>query len=227
MNSAIIVAAGRSTRMGPNADKLFLEVAGRPVIAHTWKRFNDAACIDEVIVVVRDTMQPAFAALAERFRFNKPYRIVAGGKERQDSVWNGLQALDTAAEIVSIQDGARPCTTEKLIADAILAAREAGAAVAAQRVTDTIKESDGSPWIARTVDRSRLWAVQTPQCFRVEIILRALAVVREKGLVVTDDTAACEQIGQAVKLVESAVPNPKVTQPGDLAYVEALLREIE
>ena len=227
MNSAIIVAAGQSTRMGPNVDKLFLEVAGHPVIAHTWKRFHDAAGIDEVIVVVRDTLQPAFAALAERFRFNKPCRLVAGGKERQDSVWNGLQALDPAAEIVVIQDGARPCTTEKLIADAIQAAREAGAAVAAQRVTDTIKESDGGTWIARTVDRSRLWAVQTPQCFRVEIIRRALVVVREKGLVVTDDTAACEQIGQAVKLVESTVPNPKVTQPGDLAYVEALLRQTE
>ena len=225
MNSAIIVAAGQGTRMGPNVDKLFLEVAGRPVIAHTWKRFNDAACIDEVIVVVRDTLQPAFAALAERFRFKKPYRLVAGGKERQDSVWNGLLALDRAAEIVSIQDGARPCTTEKLIADAIQAAREAGAAVAAQRVTDTIKESDGGTLIARTVDRSRLWAVQTPQSFRVEVIRRALAAVKEKGLTVTDDTAACEQIGQEVKLVESAVPNPKVTRPGDLAYIEVLLRQ--
>jgi 2-C-methyl-D-erythritol 4-phosphate cytidylyltransferase len=227
MNSAIIVAAGQSTRMGLNVDKLFLEVVGRPVIAHTWKRFNDSACIDEVIVVVRDTMQPVFAALAERFRFKKPYRIVAGGKERQDSVWNGLEALDHAAEIVSIQDGARPCTTEKLISDAIHAAREAGAAVAAQRVIDTIKETDGGAWITRTVDRSRLWAVQTPQCFRVEIIRRALSVVREKGLVVTDDTTACEQIGQAVKLVESLVPNPKVTQPGDLEYVEVLLRQVE
>ena len=225
MNSAIIVAAGKGTRMGPNVDKLFLEVAGRPVVAHTWARFNHAACIHEIVLVVRDTMQPAFAELAEHFHFKKPYRLVVGGKERQDSVWNGLQALDAGAEVVAIQDGARPCTTEKLIADTIEAARETGAAVASQRVTDTIKESDGGTLIARTVDRSRLWAVQTPQSFRVEVIRRALAAVEEKGLIVTDDTAACEQIGQAVKLVESAVANPKVTRLGDLAYVESLLRQ--
>jgi len=225
VNSAIIVAAGKGTRMGPKVDKLFLEVAGRPIVAHTWARFNHAACIDEIVLVVRDTMQPAFAELAVQFQFEKPYRLVVGGKERQDSVWNGLQALDAGAEIVAIQDGARPCTTEKLIADTIQAAHETGAAVAAQCVTDTIKETDGGMLIARTVDRSRLWAVQTPQSFRVEVIRRALAAVKERGLIVTDDTAACELIGQAVKLVESAVPNPKVTRPGDLAYVEALLRK--
>jgi len=125
---------------------------------------------------------------------------------------------------VAIQDGARPCTTEKLIADTIESARETGAAAAGHRVTETIKESDGGTLIARPVARSRLWAVQTPQSFRVEVIRRALAAVKGKGLIVTDDTAACEQIGQAVKLVESAVPNPKVTRPEDLAYVEALLR---
>src|SRR5204862_7612694 len=104
-------------------------------------------------------------------------------------------------------------------------ARETGAAAAGQRVTDTIKESDGGTLIARTVDRSRLWAVQTPQSFRVEVIRRALAAVKGKGLIVTDDTAACEQIGQAVKLVEGAAPNPKVTRPGDLGCVGALFRQ--
>jgi len=225
MISAVIVAAGKGVRMGPGVDKLFLEVAGRPVVAHTWQRFDNAACIDEVILVVRDTMQPAFSALAEKFFFKKPYRLIVGGKERQDSVWNGLQALAPAAEIVTIQDGARPCTSEKLIADTIRAAREVGAAVAAQRVTDTIKESDGGTRVARTVDRSQLWAVQTPQTFRVEVIRRALAAVRQKGLLVTDDTAACELIGQPVELIGSTAPNPKVTVPGDLPYLELLLRE--
>ena len=211
--------------MGPNVDKLFLDVAGRAVIAHTWQRFNDAAGIDDIILVVRDTMQSAFSELSERHGLTKPYQIIVGGKERQDSVWNGLRALRPEAEVVVIQDGARPCTPEALITATIEAAREAGAAVAAQRVTDTIKESDGGTLIHRTVDRSRLWAVQTPQTFRVAVIRRALEAVRAKGVVVTDDTAACELIGQPVRLVESAGPNPKVTVPGDLPYVETLLWE--
>jgi 2-C-methyl-D-erythritol 4-phosphate cytidylyltransferase len=224
VNSAIIVAAGKGARIGHGVDKLFLEVAGQPVIAHTWQRFDQAACIDDIILVVRDTLQPAFAELAGRHGFMKPFQIVVGGKERQDSVWNGLRALKPEAEIVVIQDGARPCTPEALIAATIGAARDVGAAAAAQRVTDTIKESDGGTRIHHTVDRSRLWSVQTPQTFRVTVIRRALEIVRGKGLAVTDDTAACELIGQPVQLVESAEPNPKVTVPADLPYVELMLQ---
>ena len=223
MTSAIIVAAGQGTRMGPDVDKLFLEVAGRPVVAHTWQRFDSLQCIGEIILVVRDGMQEAFHELAAQFHFQKPFRLVLGGKERQDSVWHGLQALAADAEIVAIQDGARPCTSAGVIAGTIAAAREMGAAVAAQRVTDTIKESDGGVLIARNVDRARLWSVQTPQTFRVEVIRRALAVVRERGLLVTDDTAACELIGQPVRLVEGDAPNPKVTTRADLPYVRQLL----
>ena len=150
MNSAILVAAGKGTRMGPNVDKLFLEVAGRPVVAHTWQRLNDAKCIDEIVVVVRDGMQAAFAELAEKWSLRKSFRIVVGGAERQDSVWNGLEALSPKSEIVAIQDAARPCTTEALIAATVEAARETGAAVAAQPVTDTVKESADAKLILRT-----------------------------------------------------------------------------
>jgi len=226
MVSAIIVAAGKGTRMGAGVDKLFLELNGGPVVAHTWRRFEEAACIDEISMVIRDGMQAAFAALAERCGFKKPFRLVAGGKERQDSVWNGLEALSPGTEIVAIQDAARPCTTATLIEATVTAARETGAAVAAQAVTDTIKESDDGKLIERTLDRSRLWAVQTPQTFRVEIIRRALSAVREKGLLVTDDTAACELVRQPVRLVLSSAPNPKVTRPEDLACVEAVLRSL-
>jgi 2-C-methyl-D-erythritol 4-phosphate cytidylyltransferase len=224
MISAIIVAAGKGTRMGANVDKLWLEVAGRPVIAHTWRQFNDADGVDEIILVVREGMAPHFAELAVKYHFQKPFRIVSGGAERQDSVWNGLAALSPAAEIVAIQDAARPCTSAELIAATVAAARETGAAVAAQPVTDTIKETSDGKLIYRTVDRSKLWSVQTPQTFRVEVIRRALATARAKGLVLTDDTAACELIGQPVRLVNAATPNPKVTVPADLPFIESLLR---
>jgi 2-C-methyl-D-erythritol 4-phosphate cytidylyltransferase len=224
MNSAIIVAAGRGTRMGPDIDKLFLEVAGRPVVAHTWQRFDEAADIDEVVLVVREGMQAVFEELAGVMKMRKPFRLVPGGQERQDSVWNGLQALSSEAEIVAIQDAARPCPSSEIIGRCVEAARASGGAVAAQRVTDTLKQSDDGKTISRHLDRSKLWAVQTPQTFRVEVIRRALAAVRERGLSVTDDTAACELIGQSVCLVESATPNPKVTVPGDLPYIEMLLK---
>ncbi len=224
MTSAIIVAAGKGMRMGANVDKLWLEVAGRPVVAHTWKRFDDAACIQDIILVVRQGMAEHFMELAVKFAFQKPFRCVTGGAERQDSVWNGVAALTPETGIVAIQDAARPCTTAELIAATIQAARETGAAVAAQPVTDTLKATDDGQIIARTVDRSKLWSVQTPQTFRVEVLRRALAAARAQGLQLTDDTAACELIGQPVRLVPSATPNPKVTVPADLPFIESLLR---
>jgi len=225
MNCAILVAAGRGTRMGPNVDKLFLEVSGRPVVAHTWQRFNDAGCIDEIILVVRDGMQPHFAELARQYSFAKPHRFVIGGAERQDSVWNGLAALSPACEVVAIQDAARPCTSEALIAATIAAAREMGAAVAAQPVTDTLKETLDGQTISRTVDRSKLWSVQTPQSFRADVIRRAIQTARDQGLKLTDDTAACELIGQPVRLISGTTPNPKVTVPGDLPFIASLLQD--
>jgi 2-C-methyl-D-erythritol 4-phosphate cytidylyltransferase len=223
-NTAILVAAGKGTRMGPNVDKLFLEVAGKPVVVHTWRRFAEAKCIDEIILVVRDGMQSAFQELADKFSLKKPFRLVTGGKERQDSVWNGLEAVSPKTEIVAIQDAARPCTSEALIEATIAAARETGAAVAAQPMTDTVKESADGKLIERTLDRSRLWSVQTPQTFRLEVIRRALNEVRRRGISVTDDTAACELINQPVRLVVTAQPNPKVTRPEDLPYLEVLLQ---
>jgi len=210
--------------MGAGVDKLWLEVAGRPVVAHTWKKFNDAPGVNEIILVVRDGMQPHFTELAAKYHFQKPFQLVAGGAERQDSVWNGLAAVSPATEIVAIQDAARPCTSAELIAATIAAARATGAAVAAQPVADTIKETVDGKIISRTVDRSKLWSVQTPQTFRVAVIRRAIAAAREKHLVLTDDTAACELIGQPVELVKSASPNPKVTVPADLPFVASLLR---
>jgi len=223
MVAAIIVAAGLGKRFGPEADKLFLEVAGRPVVGHTWARFDASDVIDEVVLVVRSGMEPSFRDIAATLGLRKPWKLAVGGRERQESVWNGVEAVNARVELVAIQDGARPCTSDDVIRATVAAAAETGAAVAAQRVTDTIKESGDGRVIDRTVDRSRLWAVQTPQAFRVAVIRRALEAVRARGMLVTDDTAACELVGQPVRLVESRVPNPKVTYPGDLPYLRTLL----
>jgi 2-C-methyl-D-erythritol 4-phosphate cytidylyltransferase len=225
VTSAIIVAAGRGTRMGPDIDKLFLEVAGQPVIAHTWAALEGAPCIDEIVLVVRAGMEESFREIGARLGVKKPHRFAPGGVERQDSVSNGLAALAAATEIVAIHDGARPCISQQLIQETVQAARDFGAAVAAQRVTDTIKESADGVTISRTVDRSKLWSVQTPQAFRVSVIRRALAAAHERGLKLTDDTAACELIGQPVRLVEGKQPNPKVTVHADLPFIESLLRK--
>ena len=225
MVSAIIVAAGKGTRMGANIDKMFLELRGRPVVAHTWQRFEECPQVDEIVLVMREGMQSSFAEVAELYKFKKKFRLVPGGKERQDSVWNGLVAVSQKTEIVAVQDAARPCTSCALIAATIEAAFKTGAAVAAQPVTDTIKESADGKLISRTLDRSRLWAVQTPQTFRIEVLRQAMEEVRRAGVVVTDDTAACELVGQPVQLVLSTQPNPKVTRLEDLPYIEILLAQ--
>jgi len=224
MVQAVIVAAGQGKRMGNRGvDKLFQPVAGRPLIAHAWAQFDRANCLDAIVLVVRDGRQLEFHEVAKRFGFEKPYTLVLGGAERQDSVWNGIEALHPACEIVAIHDGARAAVDAELIGATVEAARQAGAAVAAQRMTDTVKTSSDGLWIAEHLDRSTVWAVQTPQTFRVDVIRKALSEVRRRGLNVTDDTAACALIGHPVRLVESQRPNPKLTRPEDVPYFELLL----
>ena len=219
MNTAVIVAAGRGTRMGPGIDKLFLEVAGWPVVAHTWRRFDAHPLIDHICLVIRPGLEAEFEEIGRRLAVGKPHTLVPGGQERQDSVWNGLCAVPPGTELVAIQDGARPCTSADTITRCLKAAEASGAAVAAQRAVDTIKEADDSRRVARHLDRSRLWTVQTPQCFRLPVIRGALGEARARGAVVTDDTAACEWVGAPVELVECPEPNPKVTIPADLRLV--------
>jgi 2-C-methyl-D-erythritol 4-phosphate cytidylyltransferase len=225
MNVAIIVAAGKGTRMG--RDKLWMEVHGVPIVGHTWRTFDRSEVIDQVVLVVREESQQAFRDLAEQIQVQKPFHFAPGGSERQDSVWNGLQCCPEDCDLVAIQDAARPCTHPSHIRACIEAGGKYGAVVAAQKVTDTLKRVGGGLTIQSTVDREGLWSVQTPQVFRVDVIRKAMQSVRDQGLIVTDDTAACESIGCSVKVVSGDHPNPKVTYPGDLPYISWLLANLD
>lgn len=222
-SSAIIVAAGRGTRMGENRNKLFLPIHGIPVIAHTWNAFDKSPDIDDIILVVREETMSDFKDVADEFGFNKPYQFVMGGAERQDSVWNGLEGVSHSDGLVAIHDGARPCVSESIIHNTLNAAASSGAAVAASEPADTIKLTRDGMTIDEHLDRSQLRLVQTPQCFQVSIIRKALVKARESGQTFTDDTAACGGIGQEVQLVISSDPNIKITTPGDLKLAEAFL----
>ena len=204
-------------------DKLWLEIDEIPILGHTWRTFDKMAEIDRIVIVARDERRQDIDRLSEKIQTLKPYELVSGGVERQDSVWNGLDACSEDCEIVAIHDAARPCTHPDLIRSCFVEARKSGAVVAGRKITDTIKRADGSQSIESTVDREGLWSVQTPQVFQLNLIRQAIEAVRRAEKVFTDDTAACEFAGIPVKIVPSDYPNPKVTYPNDLPYISWLL----
>lgn len=215
MTSAIIVAAGSSRRMG--FDKLFAPLASRPVIAHSLQTFLDHPQIGEVVVVGSPQSRDRLAALSSRVR------VVDGGAERSDSVWNGLQALSPQCEFVAIHDGARPLIHPDSITAGLRSAREHGAAALAKPVTDTVKRADATGRVTGSVDRAGLWAMETPQCFRLELLRSAWETARGSRRSFTDEVSILEEAGHPVFLVENPHPNPKITFPRDLALAEKLL----
>jgi 2-C-methyl-D-erythritol 4-phosphate cytidylyltransferase len=217
--AAILLAAGSGSRMnGMVGDKVLAPLAGRPVIAYSVAAFMQSAIADLYVVVYRDQRQMmALSAYAPT-----PSVLVRGGRERQDSVMNGLAALPADIEHVFIHDCARPLIqAEQLVALHKIVRREQ-AVVLAHRVVDTIKEHRDDARL-RTLQRSRLWAMETPQVFSRTLIVRAYARVKARGLRLTDDAQAVETLGHPVALLENPHPNPKLTTPADLAYLEFLL----
>jgi 2-C-methyl-D-erythritol 4-phosphate cytidylyltransferase len=217
--AVILLAAGAGRRMaGTVPDKVLAPLAGRPVFAHSAAAFAASGVADFYVVVYRDRSQmAALSAFAPT-----PCLLVKGGRERQDSVAAALDGLPGDIDHVFIHDSARPLIRpEQLIALHKIVRRQ-HAVVLAHRVTDTIKERQAGGRL-RTIDRSRLWAMETPQVFSKALIERAYARVRSRGLVVTDDAAAVEHLGHPVALLENPHPNPKLTSPQDLAYLEFLL----
>ena len=209
--------------MGKDSDKLFLEAKGRPIIAHTWRCLDQSPHIDEIIVVIRPDQEAAFRQTVRLIGAKKPFQLARGGARRQDSVLRGLAMTNESACLVAVHDGARPCVSARILADCFAEAGRWDAAIAAAKVKDTLKEANDKQRIRQNVDRARLWAAQTPQVFRREILMRALRCAQETGAQVTDEAAACELIGQPVILVENSDPNPKVTVQADLPFIEWLL----
>jgi len=213
--SVVIVAAGESRRMN-GVDKVLAPLGGKPVIAHVLKAFDDCKSIDRIILVVNAKSLDACRKLA--VGLSTPIDVCVGGKRRQDSVAAGLQKLKKCNWVV-IHDGARPLVTKELIEEGLKAAQETGAAVAAVPVTDTIKVADDNRIVLETPSRQNLWAVQTPQVFRLDIITRAYQEAKGE---VTDDAALVEQAGYKVKLYMGSYDNIKITTPQDLLVAEAL-----
>lgn len=215
---AVIVAAGRSERMG-GIDKLFAPLGGRPLLSRTLLAFEDTPCIDRIAVVASERNAAAVRALVAESRFARVQAIVPGGARRQDSVRAGLEAL-AGVEIVVVHDGARPLVAPELVARVVEAARASGAAICAIPARDTIKEVDQGE-VTRTLDRRRLWLAQTPQAFRLDLLLEAHRAFEGEA---TDDAAMVEALGHVVRVVEGDPHNVKVTTPEDLRLLESLIR---
>lgn len=220
---AIIPSAGMGRRMG-SKKKNYLDLLGRPVLAHTLKPFEDCPLVNSVIIVVPPSDE-AFCRteIVEKYGFKKVIAVVAGGAERQDSVGNGLTAAGDEWDVILVHDGARPLVTRKIIEGTVLAAISEGGSIAAVRVKDTIKEVSG--WfVKRTIPRDTLWSVQTPQAFQANILKKAFTLAKEDGFIGTDESSLVERLGEKVVVVEGSYENLKITTEEDLIVAERILK---
>ena len=222
--SAIILAAGRGMRMG-GIKKPYIDLAGKPILAYTLMVFQRCLSIDKIlVVVVEGDEQKCVRDIIAPYGIDKAIQVVAGGETRQISVFNGLQALASDTDMVVIHDGVRLFVTEDMIKNTLESAGKWGAATVAVPVKDTIKKADSESFVVRTLNRQRLWAIQTPQTFKYDLIFQSHLYARENDIQVTDDASLIEQLGNhRVKLVMGSYENIKLTTSGDIAIARAIL----
>lgn len=216
----VIAAAGASRRM-KGLDKIFLPLAGKPLLAHTVDVFQNCALVDQIVLVLSEANLERGLRLVEEGGFSKIIEVCRGGERRRDSVGEGLKRLEDCRWVV-IHDGARPCLSLDLIEQGLREARRSGAAIAAVPAEDTIKIVGANGTIQETPSRSALWAAQTPQIFRFDIIRDAYCQEKDE---VTDDAALVETLGHKVRVYMGSYDNIKVTTVKDLALAEIILRE--
>lgn len=223
---ALIPAAGMGKRMGASINKQYLQLAGVPIVARTISVFENAPFIDGIILVTPAAEIPYCREhVVEAYGFRKVLEIVPGGRERQNSVMNGLRALQQQAgehDVVLIHDGVRPLISRELLRESIEVARSCDGALVAVPAKDTIKTvRDG--YVIDTPDRSALWQAQTPQGFRFGVIFAAHLAAEQEGFMGTDDASLVERRGGAVRIVRGDYRNIKITTPEDIALAEAFL----
>lgn len=216
MNGVVIVAAGTGSRMNMGINKQFIKLEGKEIIAYTIEKFYNNSNIEDIVVVVKEDESDFFKKeILDKYNF-KNIKIAYGGKERQDSVYNGLKLLDKKCHVVLIHDGARPFVSDKIIDNCIEEAKNHKAVVVGVPVKDTIKVIDKDKYIVDTPNRSVLWAVQTPQTFDYNILIDAYKDAFKNGFYGTDDAMLVERIGYKVKMVEGSYNNIKITTQEDL-----------
>lgn len=224
MNSVVIVSAGRGSRMRLDINKQFLKIGDKEVIAHTIDKFYNNENIGEIIIVLRKDEKKFFEEnIINKYGY-KNIKIAFGGKERQDSVYNGLKELDENCEIVLIHDGARPFVTNETIEKSIDCARKYNCAIVGVPVKDTIKIVNENNDVYDTPDRNRLWSIQTPQVFEYSLIMKAHKKAKVDEYYGTDDSMLVEYLGYNVKVVEGSYDNIKITTREDLKIAEEILR---
>ena len=224
--AALVAAAGSSSRMG-GVNKLLQPLDGMPVLARTLTALQMAEKVDEIIIATREEDLVEISLLCKTYGITKCTKVVRGGKTRAHSVLLAAMEADPKTDLLAVQDGARPLVTPQLIDSVIAAARRCSAAAPAVPIKDTIKQVKEGEAIEKTIDRSTLRAVQTPQVFDAELLRAALQSAIDQELPITDDCSAVELLGKTVYLVEGDETNLKITTPTDLVIAEALLRNRE
>jgi len=223
MLSAIVVAAGRSSRFKSKVSKVLANIGSKPVIYYSLLALSKHRSVDEIIVVAGRGNIKEIARVIRIYKINKVKKIVLGGKERKDSVLHGLRSLGRDTNRVLIHDGARPFINSAIITSVIEAAGYSGAAVSGLPVKPTVKKVNSKLWVIETVDREGLWEIQTPQVFSRDIILNAYRKIG--GFKATDDAMLVEKCGVRVKVALGSYSNIKVTTPEDLVIAEAILKK--
>jgi 2-C-methyl-D-erythritol 4-phosphate cytidylyltransferase len=222
---AVIVSAGKGLRFMEGKKKQFHFLEGKPILAHTLDQFETCPLIRSIrLVVGQEDMDYCLKEIIEKYRFQKVSQIVPGGKRRQESVKNGIDALPKDADIVVIHDGVRPFVTKAMIEDSIHSAVRYGAVVLAMPVKDTIKMSNPDGTVLKTLDRESLWQVQTPQTFQVQVIKEAYFKAAEDAFIGTDDASLVERLGAKVHILPGSYTNIKITTPEDLWLANLFLK---